>query len=124
MIAAARWPTALCLAGLAFLTGALLLAPPAGASATAPIRLLVGCAAAAPLLALLATHRSAPARWGVWVSLVMIPYVTLSVGSWLVSPATRTAGIAFALVASVVFFAGLFVARQPVSRATSARTAP
>jgi hypothetical protein len=46
----------------------------------------------------------------------MIPYVTLSVGSWLVSPATRAQGVVFAVVASAVFFRGVFAARMPVSR--------
>ena len=111
-----RWPARVCVAGLAYLALALLIAPPAGASAPAATRLLVGLLAATPLLVLLAARTRAAARWGTWVALVMIPYVTLSVGSWLVSPATRASGIAFALVASVVFFSGVFAARAPVSR--------
>jgi uncharacterized membrane protein YhaH (DUF805 family) len=110
------WPARACLAGLAYLVVALIAAPPAGANAPATIRLLVGLLAAAPLLTLLATRRRAGARWGTWVALVMIPYVTLSVGSWLVAPATRTQGVLFAVVASVVFFSGVFAARVAVSR--------
>jgi hypothetical protein len=110
------WPARACLAGLAYLVVALLAAPPAGANAPTGIRILVGLLAAAALLALLAARRRAGARWGTWVALAMIPYVTLSVGSWLVSPATRAQGVVFAVVASAVFFSGVFAARMPVSR--------
>lgn len=110
------WPARLALAGLAYLVVALLVAPPAGASAPAAVRLLVGSLFALPLLLLLAAAFRGAGRWGVWAALVMIPYVTFSVGAWLVSPATRLPGIAFALVASVVFFAGILAARGPVSR--------
>jgi uncharacterized membrane protein len=110
------WPARLALAGLAYLVIALLVAPPAGASAPAGVRLLVGAGFALPLVVLLGAGLRGPGRWGVWVALLMIPYVTFSVGAWLVSPATRLPGIVFALVASVVFFAGIIAARAPLSR--------
>lgn len=110
------WPARLSLAGLAYLVIALLVAPPAGASAPPGVRLLVGAGFALPLVLLLGAAFRGSNRWGVWVALLMIPYVTFSVGAWLVSPATRVPGIAFALVASVVFFAGILAARGSFSR--------
>lgn len=107
------WPDRLALAGLAYLAAALLVAPPAGSSASLPARLLVGVLCALPLVVLLATSPRGSARWGTWVALVMIPYVTLSVGAWLVTPAARVPGIAFATVASTVFFAGILAGRRP-----------
>jgi uncharacterized membrane protein len=104
------------MAGLAYLVVALLVAPPAGSSATAAVRLLTGALFALPLLALLAAALRDAARWGTWVALVMIPYVTFSVGGWLVTPAARLPGIVFATVASTVFFAGILAARRPLSR--------
>lgn len=116
MTGAGGWPGRVCVAGLAGLSAVLLIAPPAGTSAPPGVRLLVGSAAALPLLLLLAARLRSPARWGTWVALVMIPYVALSVGSWLVSPSARGPGIAFALTASVVFFCGLFAGRAPHGR--------
>jgi uncharacterized membrane protein len=110
------WPARFALAGLVYLVVALLAAPPAGSSAPLAIRLLVGILFALPLLVLLAAALRGTARWGTWVALVMIPYVTFSVGAWLVTPAARLPGIVFATVASTVFFAGILAARQPLNR--------
>jgi uncharacterized membrane protein len=110
------WPARLALAGLAYLVVALLAAPPAGSSAALNVRLLVGALFALPLLVLIGAGLRGAARWGTWVALVMIPYVTFSVGAWLVTPAARLPGIVFATVASTVFFAGILAARRPLSR--------
>jgi hypothetical protein len=115
-MAGRAWPWRATVLGLAALTLALLVAPPAGSTAGSGVRLLVGALAAGPLIALLLLKDRDPTRWGVWVALTMTPYVALSVGSWLVTPDRRAAGIVFALIASGVFFAGIFTARRPVSR--------
>lgn len=101
------------LLGLAALTLWLLVTPPAGADAGVSVRLVIGAICAAPLVVLLATANADRHKWGVWVAVMMIPYVTFSVGSLLVSPGARMQGALFAAVTVLTFFAGIDAARRP-----------
>ena len=99
-------------AGLLLLSGWLVLAPPAGASAAPFTRLLIGVAFAAPLLALVYLSFRSVRQWGAWVAITLIPYFALSVGALLVTPDARLSGSAFATVVAVVFFTGILASRQ------------
>lgn len=98
--------------GLTLLAAWLVLAPPADADSPAGTRLAVGLACALPLLILMAAWWRAGPRWGAWVAVVLVPYVTLAVGAVLVSPDGRLAAGLFALLTVVVFFAGLDAGRR------------
>lgn len=108
----AALPTRLTLAGLAVLWVWLLIAPPAGAAASALVRLVIGLACAAPLLVLLLTGLRNYRQWGVWVAIVMIPYFALSVGAFLVAPTREPDGALFATLVAALFFAGIRASRQ------------
>lgn len=99
-------------AGLAALALWLVADPPAGPSGGTLVRLAVGLACAAPLLLLLAAGARRDPRWGVWVAMVMVPYVTLGVGSLLATPGSRVARSLYAATCVVVFFAGIDTARR------------
>jgi uncharacterized membrane protein len=100
------------LLGLLVLSAWLVAAPPAGATASAGARLLIGLLCAAPLLLLVAAGLRAVRQWGAWVAITMIPYFTLSVGSMLVAPGQRVEGAAFASLIVIVFFTGIAALRQ------------
>jgi hypothetical protein len=99
--------------GLALLALALVVDPPAGASAGAGVRLAIGLLCAAPLLALLGTSPRAGPRWGAWVAIVLVPYFALAVGGMLMMPADqRTLSVAFSGLVALVFLAGVAAARR------------
>jgi uncharacterized membrane protein len=102
----------LALLGLVILAGWLLVDPPADADASANARLVAGLFCALPLLILVAAWWRAGPKWGGWVAVVLVPYVTLAVGAVLVSPGGRLAAGLFALLTVVVFFAGLDAGRR------------
>jgi len=108
-------PARLTLAGLAVLAVWLLIAPPVGAAASTPARLLIGLACAAPLLVLLLTGFRTYRQWGVWVAIVMIPYFALSIGAFLVAPNRKPVGALFATLVAALFFAGIRTSRQQQS---------
>lgn len=102
----------LTLAGLLVLCVWLLVSPPARTTADPLVRLLIGGLCALPLVALLYLGWKPVRQWGVWVALVLIPYFALSVGAFLVDPARQMEGAMFATLIAVVFFGGIFAARN------------
>lgn len=98
-------------AGLVLLAAVLIMDPPAGSSASPGVRLGIGLACAAPLLALLAGSLRPGPRWGAWVAIVLVPYFALSVGAMLVAPGDRMAGAAFPALVALVFVAGAWSSR-------------
>lgn len=100
------------LAGLVILSVWLLAVPPAGAATGTAGRLLVGLACALPMLILIAAWLRPSIKWGAWVAVVMVPYVTLAVGAALIAQENRVAAIAFAAVTVLVFFTGLDAGRR------------
>lgn len=109
---ARQLPRQLTFAGLLVLAGWLLVAPPAGAMAAPLTRLLIGGLCALPLLALACAGWRPVRQWGVWVAVVLVPYFALSVGAFLVNPAGRSEGALFATLIALVFFGGIFAARN------------
>jgi uncharacterized membrane protein len=105
-------PSRAALLGLLVLSAWLVVVPPAGATAPAGTRLLIGLLCAAPLLLLVVAGLRAVRQWGAWVAISMIPYFALSVGSMLVAPGERLEEAAFATLIAVVFFTGIAASRQ------------
>ncbi|MEZ5564567.1 MAG: DUF2069 domain-containing protein [Gammaproteobacteria bacterium] len=99
-------------AGLLALCVWLLISPPASIATDQATRLLIGGLCATPLLILIGAGLKPIRQWGVWVAIVLIPYFALSVGTFLVEPAKRLEGVAFATLIALVFFGGIFAARS------------
>jgi hypothetical protein len=86
--------------------------PPGNGAGDLPGRLALGLACAAPLLVLIAAWWRPTVKWGAWVAVVMVPYVTLAVTAALLATTGRWAAILFAGLTVLVFFTGLDAGRR------------